>query len=103
MEFLSTIFTEPVILSGLGGLSYPLLTFLEFDDMKKGKRITFRRFRDYFAIFIYIFLAVLMGYAYFEGKEEVNRLLAIHIGISAPLIFRAMTNVLPSGVKNKIE
>lgn len=103
MEFLSKIFTEPVILSGFGGLAYPLLAFLEFDNIKKSKCITFRKFRDYFAVLIYVFLAILMGYAYFEGKEDVNRLLAIHIGISSPLILRTMTNILPSGIKNKAE
>ena len=103
MEVLSKIFTEPVILSGLGGLAYPLLTFLEFDNLKKSKCLTFKKFRDYFAVLIYVFLAVLMGYAYFKGKNDVSGLLAIHIGISSPLILRTMTNAIPSGIKNKVE
>lgn len=101
MAFLSAIFSEPIILSGLGGLTYPLLVYLEHDSTKKSKQITFKKTRDYVAVFIYVFFALLVGYAYFKGQNEVNRLLAIHIGISAPLILRTMSNIIPTEIKNK--
>ena len=101
MDFLIKIFTEPVILAGLGGLSYPLLAFLEFDSTKKSKSVTFTKFRDYFVLLLYVFFAILVSYAYFEGEKDVNKLLAIHIGISAPLILRAMSNIIPSEIRNQ--
>jgi hypothetical protein len=47
-------------------------------------------------------LGGILAYAYFDGQQEVNKLLAIHVGASAPLIIRSMISTIPSGVKNQI-
>lgn len=101
MEFFNEFFTEPMILCSLGGFCYPFLIFLEYDAAKKSKTITFTKLRDYISLIIYVFFALLVGYAYFSTNEEVNKILAIHVGVSAPLILRTMANTLPSGISNK--
>ena len=95
---LSTIFSEPVILSGLGGLCYPLLAFFESRNVPKNKRIDLLNIRFFMLVLLNVFFALLIGYAYFSGKSDVNKLLAIHIGISAPLIIRTMAATIPSNL-----
>lgn len=97
---LATIFTEPVILSGLGGLSYPLLSMVEGLTLKNSKRPTYKDLAFYISIIINVFFALLIGYAYFDNKTLDNKLLAIHIGVSAPLILRTMANIIPSDFRN---
>jgi len=98
MELLKTIFTEGVILSALGGLAYPLLTLLERIQQPNAKKIDLKDMSFYVSVLIYVFMASVVGYIYFHGKEnfEVNdRLLAFHVGITAPLLIRTLATALP--------
>lgn len=95
---LNVILTEPVILSGLGGLCYPFLAYLEWRNKKQTQRPPHSDLSYYISIIIYVFFALLIGYAYFSGRTEINKLLAIHIGISSPLILRTMSTVIPSNL-----
>jgi len=97
---LSTIFSEPVIFSGIGGFCYTCLTILEMQTLPKAKRIKFRDPLFYVAAVIYVFFGIVIGYAYFKGKSDVNCLLAIQIGISSPLFFRTAANIIPAALKN---
>lgn len=98
MEFLSSIFTEGVILSALGGLAYPLLTLLERIQQPNANKIDLKDVSFYVSIIIYVFLASIIGYIYFHDKLgfAVNdRLLAFHVGITAPLLVRTLATALP--------
>jgi len=104
MEFLSMIFSEGVILSALGGLAYPLLTLLERIQQPKGKKIDLRDFSFYVSLFIYFFLATVVGYIYFNGRTDFgvnDRLLAVHVGITAPLLIRSLATALPKDFSRK--
>ncbi len=98
MEFLNIVFTEGVILSALGGLAYPLLTLLERMQQPNAKKIDLKDLSFYVSVFIYVFLACIVGYIYFNGKLEFgvnDRLLAFHVGITSPLLIRTLATALP--------
>lgn len=98
MEVLRSIFTEGVILSALGGLAYPLLTLLERIQQPNAKKIDLKDVSFYVSILIYVFLATIVGYIYFNGKVEFgvnDRLLAFHVGVTAPLLIRTLATALP--------
>ena len=102
MELLNSIFTEGVILSALGGLAYPLLTLLERINQPKAKKIDLKDISFYVSVFIYVFLASVVGYIYFNDKVDFgvnDRLLAFHVGITAPLLIRTLATSLPKNKK----
>lgn len=103
-ETLMSIFTEGVILSALGGLTYPLLTLLERIKQPSAVRIDFKDFTFYITVLIYVFMGSVIGYIYFNDKVDFgvnDRLLAFHVGITAPLIIRSLTTTLPK-IKNSL-
>jgi len=98
MEFVSSIFTEGVILSALGGLAYPLLSLLERIQQPNAVKIDLKDLSFYVSILIYVFLASVIGYIYFNDKLEFgvnDRLLAFHVGITAPLLVRTLATAIP--------
>jgi hypothetical protein len=90
---------EAIILSALGGLCLQLLNLLELNKIPKSRRPDFKDFAYYIPYIVSPLFGALIGYAYFDDQEHVNKLLAIHIGASAPLILRSMSQVLPAGIK----
>lgn len=104
MEFLNSLLSEGVILSALGGLAYPLLTLLERIQQPNAKKIDLKDFSFYVSIIIYVFLASIVGYIYFHGKGTLDvsdRLLAFHVGITAPLLVRTLATALPKQKTSK--
>ncbi|QTD39033.1 hypothetical protein JL193_07225 [Polaribacter batillariae] len=98
MELLTKIFSEGVILSALGGLAYPLLTLLERIQQENAKKINLKDLSFYVSIGIYVFLASVVGYIYFNGKVDFgvnDRLLAVHVGITSPLLIRSLASAFP--------
>lgn len=98
MELFNSIFTEGVILSALGGMAYPLLTLLERLQQPNAKKIDLKDLSFYVSILIYVFLGSVVGYIYFHGRINFgvnDRLLAVHVGITAPLLIRSLATALP--------
>lgn len=98
MEMLQSIFTEGVILAALGGLAYPLLTLLERIQQPNAIKINLKDLSFYISVLIYIFLASIVGYIYFHGKEILDvseRLLAVHVGITSPLLIKSLASAFP--------
>lgn len=98
MEFLKTVFTEGVILSAAGGLSYPFLMLLERIQQPNASKIDLKDSSFYVSILIYFFLSSVVGYIYFNGRVDFgvnDRLLAVHVGITAPLLLRSLATALP--------
>lgn len=98
MEVLINIFSEGVVLSALGGLAYPLLTLLERIQQPNFKKVDLKDSSFYVSILIYMFMASIVGYIYFNGKTDFgvdDRLLAVHIGITSPLLIRSLASALP--------
>ncbi len=106
MELLKSIFTEGVVLSAAGGLAFPLLTLLERIQQPNAKKIDLKDISFYVSLFIYFFLASVMGYIYFNGKTDFginDRLLAFHVGITSPLLIRSLATALPKSLTHKTD
>lgn len=102
MEILKTIFTEGVVLSAAGGLAFPLLTLLERIQQPNAKKIDLKDISFYITMLIYLFLASVVGYIYFHGKTDFgvnDRLLALHVGITSPLLIRSLATALPKNIR----
>jgi len=94
---------EPVTLGAIGGLLIQLLSLAELAKVPKSRRPDFKDFIYWLPYLINPFFGGILTYAYFDGQDHVNKLLAIHVGASAPLIIRSMISTIPTGVKNQIE
>lgn len=92
-----------VILGAIGGLLIQLLSLAELYRIPKSRRPDFKDFIYWLPYLINPFFGGILAYAYFDGQEHVNKLLAIHVGASAPLIIRSMISTLPVGIKNPPE
>jgi len=80
-------------------LAYPLLTLLERIQQPNAKKIDLRDLSFYISIIIYVFMGSVVGYIYFNGKTDFgvnDRLLAVHVGITAPLLIRSLATAIPN-------
>lgn len=91
---------EAIILAALGSTCIQLLNLLELSKVPKSRRPDFKDIAYWLPYIINPLFGALIGYAYFDGQVHVNKLLAIHIGASAPLIIRSMSSVIPSVIKS---
>lgn len=92
------------ILSGAGGaLAVQLLSLMELHKVAKDKRPNIAEFVYWLPFLIGPLVGGFMCWAYSASGYGVKPLLGIHLGVSAPLILRAMLNVtsknpeLPTG------
>ncbi|MDO3641505.1 hypothetical protein [Mucilaginibacter sp. L3T2-6] len=92
---------EPIVLGAVGGLLIQLLSLAELAKVAKSRRPDFKDFIYWLPYFINPFFGAVLAYAYFDGQDHVNKLLAIHVGASAPLIIRSMISTIPTGIKNQ--
>ena len=88
--------TEPIYLAAFGALGVQLLALMELFKVQKNRRPDFRNIIYWLPFLIHPLLGAGLGYVYFGDEIQVDRMLAIHIGISAPLIIRTMATVVPN-------
>lgn len=86
---------EYIIISAVGGLTYNLVPLLELYKTPKESRPDFKDFFYWLPYFAWPLLAGFLLYLYDSPNMKVTKLLAFHIGISAPLIIRKMIEILP--------
>lgn len=89
--------TEPVILSAIGGGVYQILPIIEnWSNPKQKNKPTQINVRLIVVVLFYVFVGGLLGYAYFDDENaKVNKFMAVQIGLSAPLILRAIGSTIP--------
>lgn len=91
---------EPIILSALGAFCLQALQLTEVYNLPKSKRPDFKDVFYWLPYFINPFIGGVLGYIYFFGKQDFSKVLALHVGASAPLILRTLANQIP---KNLLE
>jgi len=94
---------EAIILSMLGGSIGQLLNLAEIYKIEKSKRPDFKDFTYWLPYIIYPIISGVIAYAYFDDKPDVNKMLAIQIGASAPLIFKSLATAIPSQVTSSVK
>jgi hypothetical protein len=90
----------PVLFATLGALAVKLLELLELGKIPKTERPDLCDW-VYWASFLFMpLLGGFVAYMYVASDVDLKPILACNVGISAPLILRAMAQTLPKQVIN---
>lgn len=92
--------SEPLIISGLGGVAVQLLYLIDGLNAPRDRRPDFGSFSYYLGMFCNIFLSVILGYVYFDESQKLNKIVYFHIGLSAPLILRTLATTIPEVIRH---
>jgi len=87
------------IIAAIGGLAINLLNLLEIPKLPADRRPNLKDPWFWAAFPIGALLGGFVGYLYAASGFEIKPVLAAQIGISAPLILKAMAAAVPSGIK----
>jgi len=85
----------PLILAIVGGFAVNFIQLLEYAKLPKIKRPEFKDLLFWLPYIGWPFLSYILAFAYIESGIMLSPLLALNVGLSAPLIFRAMINANP--------
>jgi len=99
---MSDIFSTPVIIAMVDGLTINLLNLLELQNVPKERRPDFKSGWYWLPFLAYPVLGGVVAYVYSETTSPIGRLVAFHIGLSSPLILRTMANVVPAQIKQQL-
>lgn len=91
------LFPPSVLFAIFGAIGMQLLTLVELKNIPKNERPDFK---DVFYWLPFIVSPILGGglaLAYVYPADALKPLLAINVGVSAPLILRSMANINPLG------
>lgn len=89
---------EAICLAVAGSACVQLLKLIDLSKIPEDERPNFKDVTYYFQYIIFPIISGVMGYAYFDESEHINRMLAIQIGASSPLLFKSLTNVIPTDI-----
>ncbi len=102
LEAIRPYISQAVILAFLGGIALDALNICELQNVPKERR---PNFKDVLYWLPYIFWPILggfLGYLFDDDRAPLSKIVAFQIGLSAPLILRALANAVPSGVRNEL-
>lgn len=89
------LLNEAVLIPAMGGLAIQLLSLLELAKIPVSQRPDLKSPVYWIPYFVNPFLGGLLGFAYFHNQQQINLVLAIHIGASAPITLRMMASSRP--------
>lgn len=96
---------QAIALSVLGSVCIQLLNLAELNKVAKSRRPDFKDYATWLPFIIYPIIAAVIAYAYFDDEHSVNKMLAIQVGASSPLILKSLANAIPKDIiakeKNK--
>ncbi|MGN6639998.1 MAG: hypothetical protein ACTHJ8_13905 [Mucilaginibacter sp.] len=95
--------SQPVLIALLGGASVQLLYVIDGLNAPKDRQPDFRSITYYISILANIALSGILGYVYFDEKQQLNRIVYFHIGLSAPLILRTLATTIPEVVRSNMD
>lgn len=96
-NFFSAI-PEAVYFAGFGGLAIKLLDLAELPYVRKANRPDFKS-GGYWTLFcIHPLLGAFLAWAYIKSDIPMKPIVAVNIGITAPLILRAMASKHSDGI-----
>lgn len=91
----TSIFQSAVLFAFFGALGLKLLELAELHHVPKSSRPDYREFVYWIPFLIMPLLGGGLAYAYVMSDVQLKPMLAINVGVSAPLIFRAMAQINP--------
>lgn len=84
-----------VELAAVGGFAINILQLMEYAKRPKIERPDFGDILFYLPYLAWPILGGILSYAYVESGVQLSPILALNVGLSAPLIFRAMVEANP--------
>ncbi len=90
---------ELIILGFIGGLLVDFLQILELQNKPKGERPDIKEFVNWIPYVAWPFIGAILVYAYDIPGLQLNKLLSLQIGMSAPLVLRQMARSNPFAPK----
>jgi hypothetical protein len=90
---------EYVFIAAGGGFVYNILQLLELQNKSRESRPDFKDVIYWLPYLAWPILGGFLAYVYQTPENPLSKLLALHIGVSCPLIFRQMVQILPVKVK----
>lgn len=82
----------PIVMAALGGLLNQLLGFWEATKVPRVQRPDFKDWTYYVPYALSPFVAAILGFAYETSGIHLSNLVALNVGLSAPLALRAMAS-----------
>jgi hypothetical protein len=89
------IMQPPVIFAAFGALAMQLLSLLEIRNIPKTKRPDFKDFFYWLPFIVSPLIGGGLALAYIYPNDALKPLVAINVGVSAPLILRSMAILNP--------
>jgi len=90
----TSIYTT-VMCAAFGGVALPLIELSNLPNRPKAEHPDFKSIIYYLALGIQSFVGGVIAWAYVQSGFQLTPLLAINVGVAAPVILRGMT-ALPS-------
>jgi len=87
--------STPIVLAAIGGFAINILHLMEYAKRPKIERPDFRDILYYVPYLAWPVLSSVLAFAYVESGVQLSPILALNVGLSAPLIFRAMVEANP--------
>ncbi len=99
----SEVFSTPVILAMIGGLTINLLNLLELQNVPKERRPDFKDPLYWLPYAAWPILGGFMAYIYNEAASPLGKLVAFHVGLSTPVILRTMVSIIPPQIRQQVQ
>ncbi|MGZ3240089.1 MAG: hypothetical protein ACXWJK_06810 [Burkholderiaceae bacterium] len=91
----TSFFQSGVLFAATGALAIDLLKLAEIRNLPKQERPDLKEIWYWIPFLVLPFLGAGLAYVYLMSGIELKPLLAVNIGISAPLIIRTMASTAP--------
>ena len=92
-----SILQPAVLFAGFGGLAIKLLELAELPKVPKSERPDFKDIVYWIPFAVMPLLGGGLAYMYVMSGVALQPVLAVNVGVSAPLILRAMAEINPLG------
>jgi len=90
------ILTQPAVLFAVfGAVAMQLLSLMELRNIPKSERPDFKDFFYWLPFIVSPLIGGGLALAYIYPADALEPLVAINVGVSAPLILRSMANINP--------
>ena len=84
-----------ILCAAFGGFAINVLDLIDLKNIPKPERPDFKDFFYWLPFVVWPVLGAGLVFIYIQSGIELKPLLAVNIGISAPLILRSMAQVIP--------
>lgn len=87
--------TAPIVLAVVGGFFVNILQLMEYANRPKLERPDFKDGLFYVPYVAWPTISGVLAYAYIESGVVLSPIIGLNVGLSAPLLIRAMTEANP--------